>query len=128
MPDTSNTLLTFSTSSLILSTAPRAATAAGASARWRSHRVAPEGAAGSRRERNIDVEVLHCRSIEMLGSFNALCDYRPSLSTPNVRGQVSWLFGKRTRVLRRSVVIDRSPSVAFVERHRGRHRFIFLPK
>ena len=33
----------------------------GASARWRSHRVAPEGAAGSRRERNSDLEVLHCR-------------------------------------------------------------------
>ena len=36
--------------------------------------------------------------------------------------QVSWLFVKKTRVLRRSGVMDRSPSVAFVERHRGRHR------
>ena len=93
----------------------------------------------------------------MLGSFNALCDYRPTLSTPNVRGrrlalatsalrsppmhrrtafneQVSWLFVKMTRVLRRSGVIDRSRSfaiaqatssmtVAYVERHRGRQRF-----
>ncbi len=25
--------------------------------------------------------------VEMLGSLVALCDYRPSLSTPNVRGQ-----------------------------------------
>ena len=107
--------------------------------------MAPEGAAGSRRERNSDVEVLHCRSIEMLESFNALCDYRPALSSRNVRGrrlalETTALMSppmhrrtafegksldlliKRARVLRRSVVIDRSPSVAFVERHRGRHR------
>ena len=32
-------------------------------------------------------EVLHFRSFEMLESFNALCDYRPSLSTPYVRGR-----------------------------------------
>ena len=49
--------------------------------------MAPEGAAGSRRERNSDVEVLHCRSIEMLGSLAALTDYRPTLSTTNVRGR-----------------------------------------
>ena len=76
------------------------------------------------------------------GSFNALCDYRPTLSSRNVRGQRLALEGRRpctggphlrasllaflqkTRVLRRSGVIDRSPSVAFEERHRGRHRFI----
>ena len=40
--------------------------------------MAPEGASGSRRERNNGVEVLHCRSIEMLGSLVALCDYRPT--------------------------------------------------
>ena len=49
--------------------------------------MGPEGAAGSRRERNSDVEVLHCRSIEMLGSLVALCDYQPTLSTANVRGR-----------------------------------------
>ena len=49
--------------------------------------MAPEGAAGSRRERNSDVEVLHCCSIEMLESFNALCDYRPTLSSTDVRGR-----------------------------------------
>ena len=47
----------------------------------------PEGAAGSRRERISDLEVQHYRSIEMLGSLVALCDYRPTLSTPNVRGR-----------------------------------------
>ena len=31
----------------------------------------PEGAAGSRRERNSDVEVPHCRSIEMLGGTSS---------------------------------------------------------
>ena len=51
------------------------------------HRVAPEGVAGSRMERNSDVEVLHCGLIEMLGSLLALCDYRPTLNTPNVRGR-----------------------------------------
>ena len=49
--------------------------------------MAPEGAAGSRRERNSDVEVLHCRSIEMLGSLVALCDYRPTRKQENVRGR-----------------------------------------
>ena len=49
--------------------------------------MAPEGAAGSRRERIIGVEVLHCRSLEMLGSFNALSDYRPTLKQENVRGR-----------------------------------------
>ena len=49
--------------------------------------MAPEGAAGSRRERISDVEVPHCRSIEMLESFNALCDYRPTLNNTNVRGR-----------------------------------------
>ena len=49
--------------------------------------MAPKGAAGSRRERNSDVEVLHCRSIEMLGSLVALCDYRPTLSRTNVLGR-----------------------------------------
>ena len=118
----------------------------GATARWRSHRGAPEGAAGSRRERNSDVKVQHCRSIEMLGSLVALCDHRPTRKQENGRGrrlvlrtttlrspplhpedrllgQVSWLFRERTRVLRRSGVIDRSPLMTFVERHLGRHRF-----
>ena len=49
--------------------------------------MAPEGAAGSRRERNNGLEVLHCGLIEMLGSLVALCDYRLTLSTPNVRGR-----------------------------------------
>ena len=49
--------------------------------------MAPEGALGSRRERISGVEVLHCRSLEILESFNALSDYRPTLSTPNVRGR-----------------------------------------
>ena len=40
--------------------------------------MAPEGAAGSRRERNNGVEVLHCGLIEMLGSLVALRDYRPT--------------------------------------------------
>ena len=40
--------------------------------------MAPEGAAGSRRERNSGVEVLHCGLIEMLGSLVVLCDYRPT--------------------------------------------------
>ena len=94
--------------------------------------MAPEGAAGSRRERNSDVEVLHCRSIEMLGSLVAPCDYRPALSTPNVRGRRLALgttalmsppmhrratsksksldlLIKRARVLRRSGVMDSSP-------------------
>ena len=52
-----------------------------------SHRVAPEGAAGSRRERNSDVKVLHYRSIEMLESLVALCDYRPTRKQENVRGR-----------------------------------------
>ena len=93
--------------------------------------MASEGAAGTRRERNSDVEVQHCRSIEMLGSLVALCDYRPTRKQENVRGrrlalsttalrsppvhrrtafneQVSWLFYEKTRVLRRSGAIDRS--------------------
>ena len=49
--------------------------------------MGPEGAAGSRRERISDVEGLHCRSTEMLGSFNELADYRPTLSITNVRGR-----------------------------------------
>ena len=49
--------------------------------------MATEGAAGSRRKRNSDVEFQHCRSIEKPGSFNAPCDYRPSLSTTNIRGR-----------------------------------------
>ena len=49
--------------------------------------MAPEGAAGSRRERISGVEVPHCHSIEMLESFNALSDYRPTLKQENVRGQ-----------------------------------------
>ena len=47
----------------------------------------PEGAVGSRRERNSDVEVLHCRPIEMLGSLVALCDYRPTRKQENVPGR-----------------------------------------
>ena len=49
--------------------------------------MGPEGAAGSRRERNSDVEFQHCHSIEMLGSLAALCDYRPTLKQENVRGR-----------------------------------------
>ena len=49
--------------------------------------MAPEGAAGSRRERISDVEVPHYGSIEMLESFNALSDYRPTLKQENVRGR-----------------------------------------
>ena len=47
----------------------------------------PEGAAGSLRERNSDVEVQHCRSFEMLGSLVALCDYQPTRKQENVRGR-----------------------------------------
>ena len=47
-----------------------------------------------------------------------------STGGPPLTGKSLDLLIKRARVLRRSVVIDRSPSVAFVERHRGRHRFI----
>ena len=49
--------------------------------------MAPEGAAGSRRERISGVEVLHYRSLEMLESFNELSDYRPILKQENVSGQ-----------------------------------------
>ena len=49
--------------------------------------MASEGAAGSRRERISGVEVLHCRSLEMLESFNALSDYRPTLKQENVHGR-----------------------------------------
>ena len=49
--------------------------------------MAPEGAAGSRRERISDVEVLHCGPIEMLESFNELSDYRPTRKKENVRGR-----------------------------------------
>ena len=49
--------------------------------------MASEGAVGSRRERISGVEVPHCHSIEMLESFNALSDYRPTLKQENVRGQ-----------------------------------------
>ena len=49
--------------------------------------MAPEGAAGSRRERISGVEVLHCCSLEMLESFNELADYQPTLSSTNVRGR-----------------------------------------
>ena len=112
-----------------------------ATARWRSLRVAPEGAAGSRRERNSDVEVTHCRSIEMLGSLVVLCDYRPTRKQENVRGRRLALgttalrspplhpedrlqrasllaFYKKTRVLRRSGVIERSPSLIFLKSKR----------
>ena len=41
--------------------------------------------------------------------------------------QVSWLFREKTRVLRRSGVIDRSPMMAFEERHLGRHRCLSMP-
>ena len=49
--------------------------------------MAPEGAAGSRRERISGIETLHCRSLEMLESFNELSDYRPTLKQENVRGR-----------------------------------------
>ena len=49
--------------------------------------MAPEGAAGSRREMNSGVEVPHCCLIEMLESFNALCDYRPTLKQENDDGR-----------------------------------------
>ena len=49
--------------------------------------MAPEGAAGSRRERISGVEVLHFRPLEMLESFNELSDYRPTLKQENVRGR-----------------------------------------
>ena len=85
-------------------------------------------------------------SIEMLVSFNALCDYWPSLCSTNVRGRRLALattalmspamhrrtaFGgksldlliKRARVLRRAGVIDSSPLMTFVERHLGRNRY-----
>ena len=53
--------------------------------------MAPEGAAGSRRERNSVVEVLHFRPLEMLESFKELADYRPTLSITNVRGRrLAW--------------------------------------
>ena len=35
-------------------------------------------------------------------------------------------FRRKARVSRWAGVINRSPSVAFVERHRGRHRFIHI--
>ena len=72
---------------LILYTAPRAATAARGD---REVAKPPSGSLrepGSRRERISDVKVLHCGSIEMQESFNALCDYRPALSSTNVRGR-----------------------------------------
>ena len=53
--------------------------------------MASEGAAGSRRERISDVEVLHFRPLEMLESFKELADYRPTLSITNVRGRrLAW--------------------------------------
>ena len=78
----------------------------------------------------------------MLGSLVALCDYRPTRKQENVRGrrlalsttalrsppvhrrtafneQVSWLFYEKTRVLRRSGVIDRSPSLIFLKSKRA---------
>ena len=102
--------------------------------------MGPEGATGSRRERISDVEVLHCRSIEMLGSLVALCDYRPTLSTPTVRGRRLALgptalrsppmhrrtalgesldFRRKARVSRRSEVMDRSPSLILIKSKRA---------
>ena len=49
--------------------------------------MASEGAVGSRRERISGVEVLHFRPLEMLESFNALSDYRPTLKQENIRGR-----------------------------------------
>ena len=49
--------------------------------------MAPEGAAGSRRERRSDVDALHYGSIEMLGSLVALCDYRLTRKQNDVRGR-----------------------------------------
>ena len=82
----------------------------------------------------------------MLESFNALSDYRPTLKQENVRGRRLALATtalrsppmhrrtafegksldlliKRARVLRRSVVIDRSPSVDLAESKEGKCRF-----
>lgn len=90
--------------------------------------MGPEGAAGSRKERNSDVEIQHCGSIEMLGSLVALCYYRPALKQENGRGRRLALaiialrslplhpedrlegesldFQRKARDSRRSVVID----------------------
>ena len=108
--------------------------------------MAPEGAAGSRRERRSDVEVLHRGSIEMLESFNALCDYRPTRKQNDVRGRRLALgttalrspplhpedrlkhksldlLIKRARVLRRSGVIDGSQVWLCATKTIERYRF-----
>ena len=110
----------------------------------------PEGATGSRRERNSDVEVQHCGTIEMLGSLVALCDYRPTRKQENVRGRRLALgttalmsppmhpedrltsksldlLIKRARVLRRSGVIDSSPMMAFEKVILGETAFYCYP-
>ena len=51
----------------------------------------------------------------------------PPMHRRNALRQVSWLFREKTRVLRRSGVIDRSPMMAFEERHLGRHRCLSMP-
>ena len=108
--------------------------------------MAPEGAAGSRRERISDVEVLHCGSIEMLGSLVALCDYRPTrkqdeaggrrlalgttaLMSPPMHRRTAFegksldLLIKRARVLRRSGVID---SCLLDQRERGQVPYLYI--
>ena len=109
----------------------------------------PEGATGSRRERNSDVEVQHCGTIEMLGSLVALCDYRPTRKQENVRGRrlalgttalmsppmhpEDRLTGKSLDLLIKGLEscggpesIDSSPMMAFEKRHLGRDRFLLL--
>ena len=87
----------------------------------------PEGGAAFRRKESSDVEVPHCRPIEMPGSLVALCDYRPTLKQEDVpgrrlalgttalmsppmhpedrlKGKSLGFLKKKTRVLRRSGV------------------------
>ena len=109
--------------------------------------MGPEGAAGSRRERNSDVEVPHCGLIEMLGSLVALRDYQPTrkqdegggrrlalgttaLRSPPMHRRTalgeSLDFHRKARVSRRSEVMDRSPSLILIKSKRVRPLFISI--
>ena len=88
MQDKGNRLtLTLSTSTSSLP-APQAAKPRGAVAQVaKPPQRKRRKATAFRRERNSDVELPHSGPIEMLGLLMALCDYRPTLSSTNVRGR-----------------------------------------
>lgn len=118
---------------MIVSSAPRAATAARGD---REVAKPPSGTRGSRRlpkgkDRGtvrLPAYTKHTKR-SRAATCTGDCDTEVAAHAPEDRlwGQVSWLFREKTRVLRRSGVIDRSPMMAFEERHLGRHRCLSMP-